>query len=363
VRGGRGLASKVKSAMKRIPPIYAALKITTEMLQVPFRGCAELKFLYASYHRLKSIDLLLISGSNQFLDNYGGVWGYPYTLFKWSVLAKLVGAKLAFVSVGAGPLDSKISRMLVRACLLLSDYASFRDQASKNLIETALHPNKGSVFPDLAHSLQIESAHALATEPDGKLLTDRKRLTVAINPMPVYERRYWFIADDAKYLAYVRKLASFASTLWREGYPVFFFSTMPKDENVIQDVMAFLDEDIKQKTNAADVVKSSRSVYELMKTLLGADIVVATRFHGIVLSLVAEKPVIGICYYRKSGDLLEKYGQQFYGVPLEHLMLQIYWSALGSWSSITRKKEGKFRMGTSKAGVLWMISMMFFAIC
>jgi polysaccharide pyruvyl transferase WcaK-like protein len=149
----RTRTEKLKAAVKKIPSIYAALKASKKLIQIPFSCWAELRFLCASYQRLRSVDLLLVSGSNQFLDNYGGIWGYPYTLFKWSVLAKLVGAKLAFVSVGAGPLDSKISRMLVRGCLLLSDYSSFRDEASRKLVETPFLQNVGPVFPDLGHSL------------------------------------------------------------------------------------------------------------------------------------------------------------------------------------------------------------------
>jgi hypothetical protein len=53
-------------------------------LKAVWRVSHECKFLWVSYRRLKGFRLLLIAGSNQFLDNFGGDWGFPYTLLKWS---------------------------------------------------------------------------------------------------------------------------------------------------------------------------------------------------------------------------------------------------------------------------------------
>jgi polysaccharide pyruvyl transferase WcaK-like protein len=316
--GNQRCAKRLKNALKTIPFVYSTLKTSQSLLQLPLRALAEIKFLWDSYLVLRDIDLLLVSGSNQFLDNYGGTGGFPYTLFKWSVLAKLARAKLAFASVGAGPLDSNLSKMLVRASVLLSDYTSFRDQASKEIVVTAFLRNKGSVFPDLAHSLSTE--HRSALEETSEPADERPK--IGINPMPVYYRGYWYIADETKYFEYVGMVAAFSSVLIREGYPLFFFSTMPKDENVIEDIVAALDEDAKQKVKRENLVKPCRSVSELIQRISRADIVVATRFHGTLLPLAAGKPVLGICYHRKSSDLLKEYAQERYSVDLDHLQVE-----------------------------------------
>ena len=46
----------------------------------------------------KGIDLLIIAGSQQLIDYIGGPWAHSYTLFKWTLLAKAVNAKVAFVA-------------------------------------------------------------------------------------------------------------------------------------------------------------------------------------------------------------------------------------------------------------------------
>lgn len=304
---------KAKSILERFRVMISLLKVVRRFLRLPLQLIREFKFLRMSYNTLKGIDLLLISGSNQFLDNFGGTWGYPYTLLKWSVLAKLVGAKLAFVGVGAGPLKAMLSKILVRMSLLFSDYTSFRDQASKQLIETTGFCNKGSVFPDLAYSLSTNN-HS----PDGSDSKVNGELpTIGINPMPMYDSRYWCLPNVNKYHDYVCKLASFASILLYEGYPIFFFNTMLRDEDVIEDVLGKLDQDVRDKLNPHELVRSNRSVPELMDTLAHGDIIVATRFHGTVLSLLAGRPVLAICYYRKSTDLMKDMGQEDYALELD----------------------------------------------
>src|SRR5690606_26526826 len=106
-----------------------------------------------SLQRLQGVDLLLIAGSNQFLDNFGGVWGFPYAMLKWAWLGRLVGARVAFVSIGAGPLTSPVSRFFVRLAMRAADDVSFRDQASQDLAVCGWAGQASRVLPDLAFSL------------------------------------------------------------------------------------------------------------------------------------------------------------------------------------------------------------------
>jgi polysaccharide pyruvyl transferase WcaK-like protein len=53
--------------------------------------------------------------------------------------------------------------------------------------------------------------------------------------------------------------------------------------------------------------------------------VVATRFHGTVLSLLAEKPLLGICYYRKARELMIDMGQGAYAVDLDTFSVEDLW--------------------------------------
>lgn len=304
---------RVKSIVKRAAPVRILYYALVGLLRLPRILRQESRFLGQSYGHLRAVDLLLVSGSNQFLDNFGGVWGFPYTLLKWSILAKLTGTKLAFLSVGAGPLSAPLSRLFVRVALRLADYASFRDVASKRLVETYGFRELGGVYPDLAHGIAMPSGSNKAIGEGAAA----RGITVGINPMPVYDHRYWHDPDKDRYRDYVGRLAEFASLLVHGGYRVFFFPTQTRDENVIQDILRTVAPGVRAVIEADGAVGASASVTDLLKLYVATDIVVATRFHGVLLALRTGRPVLGICYFRKTRDLLRDMGQEDYAVDLE----------------------------------------------
>ncbi len=97
----------------------------------------EISFLGNSFQILRSFDVLIISGGGQLLDACGGPWKFPYTIFKWTALSKLSGAKCYFLNVGAGPLDHRLGKWFVKSALRLADHVSFRDDDSRALVEDA----------------------------------------------------------------------------------------------------------------------------------------------------------------------------------------------------------------------------------
>jgi polysaccharide pyruvyl transferase WcaK-like protein len=303
-----GWLQRTSRTLKQVPGVRALARAARALVTAPSTVIEECRFLGGAYHALGSLDALLVCGSNQFLDNFGGVFGYPYTLLKWSILARMRGVTLMYISVGAGPIDSIWSRLFVRVAVLLSAYTSFRDHGSKRLMETALLRNLGPVFPDLAHSL----AHPPFGDP-----TRSERPTVAINVMANYDPRYWCEPNDDLYRQYVHKMAAFSSELLRRGYPIFFFSTQFPDYLSIDDVVSSLDEDVVRRIDREALVKQTHSVENLMDVLTSADIVVGARFHATLLALRAARPVLGVCYYRKAQELLREFGQEAYAVPFE----------------------------------------------
>lgn len=275
----------------------------------------ELFFLRRARQRLADIDLLVIAGSNQFLDNFGGPWGFPYTLCKWTLLAGRSGTKVAFMSMGAGPILQRFTYTILRMALRRADYVSYRDEGSRDLIERHIDGIDGPVVPDLAHALDedlgTDVASPAAPVPDSAV-------TVMINPMPVFDPRYWFDKDEIRYAAYVDELARMSKALLDDGRAVVLFNTQPKDSNVTDDVAARLEAiGLDDAARARLQVVHVERLEALMALLRGADVVVATRFHATVLPLQLGIPTYGICYYRKAAELLDEAGMSDYHVRIE----------------------------------------------
>ncbi|HVU46976.1 MAG TPA: hypothetical protein VHD85_12655, partial [Terracidiphilus sp.] len=60
-----------------------------------------------AFQTLKGTNVLFVPGTGLLTDAFGlRSWG-PYSLFKWLLIAKLRGCKVAVVSVGAGPVYTR----------------------------------------------------------------------------------------------------------------------------------------------------------------------------------------------------------------------------------------------------------------
>ena len=70
------------------------------------------------------------------------------------------------------------------------------------------------------------------------------------------------------------------------------------------------------------------TVEHLMNQLAQTDMVVASRFHGVLLSLLLEKPVIALSYHSKIDELMKDTGQADYCLSIDHFetetMQQLY---------------------------------------
>ena len=62
-------------------------------------------------------------------DAYSNALGWPYDVFKWSLIARLLRRKVLFVSVGAGP-SHPLSKWLIKSALSLAHYRSFGQDTS-----------------------------------------------------------------------------------------------------------------------------------------------------------------------------------------------------------------------------------------
>lgn len=311
---GAGVRGRVKTLLQGAPRLYRALKGARSAVQFLAALGPELVFMARSFAALRRIDRLLIAGGGQLGDYFGGPWGYPFGLFRWCLVARLAGARVAFVSVGAEPIRSGTSKRLLRWALALADYRSFRDESSRDLIERIGASGPHAVCPDLVHGLRLPQRRA-PRESDATL-------TVGINPIPFFDARYWTEHDASVYQGYVSTLAAFASWLIERGHRVVFFPTqVHADPPVIRDIELAMKRTASLGWEERVDVPSVASFDGLTAALSLVDVVVASRFHGIIFSFLLDRPVLGLSYYRKTEDLMADMGQRDYVLAIRGLEL------------------------------------------
>lgn len=272
----------------------------------------EVGLLLRAYRDLEGVDLLIVSGGGQ-LDDYwggGGPWSHPYTLLKWGAIARLRGARFQFVSVGAGPIAARLSRSFIKLALSLAEYRSYRDLNSKLLIHSIGFHRDDPIYPDLAHSLRVSpnGAHLAAGKP---------RPVVAIGPVGYYKQGSWPEEDDAIYAEYLEKLVSFTGWLIGKGYAITFLPGEAYfDGLAINDLKDRLKERGLAGQTGQLIETSIQTLDDLLCQLYTTDLVVASRFHNILLAQLLEKPVLALTYQDKIDSLMADTGQVEYCFPI-----------------------------------------------
>ena len=212
-------------------------------------------------------------------------------------MAKLRRSRVLFVSVGAGPIDRAVGRALVKATLSLADYRSYRDDASRDYLRgIGFRPKRDRVYPDLVFSL-----------PEALLSRDRARSegtrrVVGLGLM-VYEGKY--SAADPRpetYTAYLESLAVFAAWLLEHDYDIRLLLG-DADTIVIEEFRSALKARLGSYDEERIIEQPIASVQDVLTELAATDVVVATRFHNVLLAMLLNKPVIAISFHHKCSSL------------------------------------------------------------
>ena len=294
---------RLRSGLKRIPILYPLLNSAHKTWLWAGSVAEETAFMLRTYRFLRNLDILVISGSGQLDEYWGGPFHHPLALCKWVVLARAAGCRVAFVSVGSGSLDSPFSRVFARIALVLAHYKSFRDPKTLALARS-LGTRDGRLIPDLAYSLRRQAGPASSP---GRV--------VGINPMAYFDPRAWPEKDASVYAAYVAKLAEIGIWLQNRGYILLLFANeIYMDAPAIDDVISA----IRARGYEGKILRPAvDGLEDLLSQIALCDVVIATRFHGELLSFYLGKPTISISYHPKMDLLAREMGQADYVVPID----------------------------------------------
>jgi polysaccharide pyruvyl transferase WcaK-like protein len=311
------LTETVKALTRKYSAVFYLLKATNAVVRLPSEVFRELSFLLSSRRNIKSLDLFIISGGGQ-LTEKDGPWRFPYTIFKWVVLARSAGVRCMFLNVGAGPLTHPLSKFFVRRALLAADYVSLRDDKSRALVYDIGFTGESRVCPDSVYGLEVATTN-------GSPLERRAQPIVGFAPMPYPgPREYSAERDQIIYDEFIRKLAIFASWLVCQSYELTMFGTdIGVDPLAIEDLQMALLSHHGITSSQYSVNQSVKSVHDLLATMSGMDYVVTCRFHGVVFAHLLNKPVLAIAHHPKVTDLMTDLELSSYCVDIRDFDLKL----------------------------------------
>jgi polysaccharide pyruvyl transferase WcaK-like protein len=299
-----------KTSRPRHPLLRLGRKV---FLRIPM----ELLNWIKAFQTLKGTDMLVMPGTGMITDYAEAVLGFPYAIFQWSLLAKLRGCKLFYVSVGAGPISHPLSRFFLKSALSLADYRSYRDSRSRAYMESVgCDAASDLVFPDLAFSLPKAIFPASEERPG-------QRLVIGVGLMDYFGRRGQQQGNESIYHNYIDTMIQFVTRLVEKNYTVRVLIGDAKfDTSVKQELMESLDKSGIGRGGQI-LEEPISSVDELMSQLARTDIVVSPRFHNLLLALMLGKPALALSYNEKIDSLMCMMDLPQYCLDLDHLDVRV----------------------------------------
>jgi len=267
-----------------------------------------------AYRSLKSANGLIMAGTGMITDEETGIWGLPYEILKWTLVAKLRRSKVFFVSVGVERIKHRVTKWFFRLALSLADYRSFRDIDSKRaLLKHGIRVEKDPVYPDLAFNLPRSAMPDTVREK-------RQTAVIGVGLLDYFGQGSQKGTGETAYAEYIQKIADFIVWLIEHNHVVrILIGDMTYDNRVRRDMK----ECIERRGIAYDkkriIDEPIHSVSDLLDQLSKTDMVVASRFHNILLSLMQNRPAISISYNVKNDAIMREYGFGNYCQKIESL--------------------------------------------
>jgi polysaccharide pyruvyl transferase WcaK-like protein len=310
--GGSQIHKKVpiKQLLKRIPLVGAFLRQLRAWGQ-------EIAHIKAAACTIRRLDVVMIPGGGPMDEFWGGTWGQPWSLLKWSLLSRVYRVPFLFVSVGKGSLERPASRFFVSVALKLATYRSYRDPDAKIAAQQLIGGSSDPLLPDLAFSYPAPAIHKRpVVDPRNQ------QLTIGVSPIAYCDPRVWPVSDERRYATYVRRLAEMVKWLLSQGHRLFFFATDSPDLETIKDLLAQID-DLPRGSDAILTLPGpvEQSIDGHLEGIGQADLIVASRLHGVILSHLVAVPALAISYDPKVDAQMRIAKAEAYCLDIDDLAL------------------------------------------
>ncbi len=219
----------------------------------------------------------LVFGGGGLLQDATGIRTLWYYL---SILAAaiLLRKQIWVWCVGVGPVRSPVNRRLVRWALGFCDYVSVRDAGSESELRSYGFRKPIAVLKDPVFDLNVhEKSHSNGGLP---------RFAFILRPVQGSQRREDLAEAFSKAASYFLKIynAEFSLAVFQPG----------KDEVFLDAVLKRVKEEIPFDSMDKVHRHAGRTPDEILQFMKHQDMVVSSRYHGAVLSLMMHTPVLGV---------------------------------------------------------------------
>ena len=291
-------------------------------------------------------DLVVSTGGTYLIENYNlmpSIYDYKLT--------QALGIPLVFFTQSLGPFHKEKNKFSLKEIFNRSDCIFVRDERSKsNLLEIGVNAGKINLAKDAAFTINSESIEDKQTSGSDSTL----HIAVSVRSLRFFGGESGRIYENYKnciramVISAVREFdakVTFLSTC--QGIPEYWTN----DGGLAEEVFLSLPADIKSNV----VVDTNfRQPLEIVSAYGRFDLVIATRMHSAILSMVAGTPVLGVAYEFKLEELFDQLSMDQALISIEHMTeessigaLRSMVEGLGEWKSLVLKNRSICQAGAN----------------
>jgi polysaccharide pyruvyl transferase WcaK-like protein len=189
-------------------------------------------------------------------------------------------------------------RLLIKYGLYLSDYISFRDERSCQLIREIGFTRQSVVAADCVYALPVPRYTVTLHRPESG------ESSVGISPMQVY-----WDANPEVYSHLIQEMARFCSWLARGSYQLQLFGTdVWYDSRAVADLRMATLRECQTADSTRITCPSLHSFSTLLAQMATMEYVVTCRYHGVVFAHLLNIPVLALSHHGKVATLMNDIG-------------------------------------------------------
>lgn len=256
--------------------------------------------------QMRNLDMLIVSGGGQIDDHWGGPWQQPFRLFVWCMCARLYRKPIAAFALGVDNLRFRLSAWFATHALKMAQYRAFRDSGSLDLLRNKGMDSASNVCPDPAFAFCPAAGRT-------ETVKQKNSKFAVISPI---SKNAFPGTGDAEYDAYLTALARVAEDLQQKGIEVRFVCSQTK-----MDPPAALRIAAQMKSDTMISFPGVKTVDDFVLFVSGAEFIIASRLHALILSLVTGTPTIAVSPARKVRQQMIDVGLEDYCFDLNSLQI------------------------------------------
>jgi polysaccharide pyruvyl transferase WcaK-like protein len=200
--------------------------------------------------------------------------------------------------------------------LRLANYRSYRDLVSEAYLRNlGFDTSCDKIFPDLVFS------HPRVAEKNYRPPRSTPKV-IGIGVMGYYGWKNKPDQGEAIYQNYLNKLKIFIRWLLENDYNIhLLMGETPVDLRPVDELYNFAKNELPSEWQDRIVGNQINNINDLFQEISLTDLVVGTRFHNVVCSLMLGRPIISIGYSSKNNALMTEMGLQDYCHHIENFDL------------------------------------------